>query len=251
MIHETLPQYQINFIQNIDSTIRPLPQTEVSEESFIDHQYGFDPYWEDHRYGQDNLEYRYTYDKPIEQFEVDDIIDDSHVSDTLRHALIDLWTINSQLPGTSPLPHFTRFFHPNKLGQQPVIDNETALQLKSTPDGSIKILQLSTNLHRKNKRKMLYFPMDFGDLTIDSLIEKGALSSAITEADFVQIKQIAPQKILKEGLPSDFQIMVDNGQLETPIATTELQLAVGDITFVERFIVLSNLANPRIGLLSL
>ena len=38
LIHKTLP----HFTQNFDSTLRPLPQTEVSEEIFIDHQYGFD-----------------------------------------------------------------------------------------------------------------------------------------------------------------------------------------------------------------
>ena len=45
--------------------------------------------------------------------------------------------------------------------------------------------------------------------------------------------------------------MVANGQLETPIATIELKFDVGEIKFVERFIVMSNLANPLIGLLFL
>ena len=39
--------------------------------------------------------------------------------------------------------------------------------------------------------------------------------------------------------------------METPIATTELQFEVDGITFVERFIVTANLANPLIGLLIL
>ena len=126
------------------------------------------------------------------------------MSDTLRHALTDLSTINTHLPGTSPLPHFTPFVHPNKFTQQPVIDNEIALQMKSTPDGSVKFLQLLTNLHPKNKRSMLYFPMDFVDLTIDGLIDTGALSNAISEADFDQITQISPYKTLKEGPPTGF-----------------------------------------------
>ena len=37
--------------------------------------------------------------------EGDDTITESHVSDTLRYALTDLWTLNPQFPGTSPLPH--------------------------------------------------------------------------------------------------------------------------------------------------
>ena len=45
--------------------------------------------------------------------------------------------------------------------------------------------------------------------------------------------------------------MVANGQLEAPIATVELPFEVGDITFREKFTVLTNLKNPLIGLLFL
>ena len=45
--------------------------------------------------------------------------------------------------------------------------------------------------------------------------------------------------------------MVANGQLEAPIATVELQFEVGDITFREKFIVMTNLTSPLIGLLFL
>ena len=68
-----------------------------------------------------------------------------------------------------------------------------------------------TDLHLKNKRKMLYFSMDFEDLTNDGKIDPGGLSSCISEADLEQFKQIAPQKILKESPPPDFQIMVASG----------------------------------------
>ena len=36
-----------------------------------------------------------------------------------------------------------------------------------------KYMPLSTNLWLKQKRRMLYFPMDFGELTIDGLIDTG------------------------------------------------------------------------------
>ena len=42
-----------------------------------------------------------------------------------------------------------------------------------------------------------------------------------------------------------------NGHLETPRATAELQLEVRDILFKERFLVMTNLTNPLIGLLFL
>ena len=169
------------------------------------------------------------------------------MSDTLRQTLLHLWTINPQLPGTSPLRHFTPFVHSNKPRRQRFTDKESVPKLKSTPDGSIKLLSLSTYLHPKNKKQMLYFLIDFGDLGIDGLIDIGALSSAILEADLDQIKHIATQKILKERSPPDFQIMLATRQLETPIATTELQSEVIVNIFLERIIFLADLANPLIG----
>ena len=96
---------------------------------------------------------------------------------------------------------------------------------------------------------MLYFPMDIGELNIDGLIDTGALSSAIPEADLRKIRLLAPHTILNDGPPPEFQIMVANGQLEAPIATVELQIGVGDIMFREKFIVMTNLTSPLIGLL--
>ena len=93
--------------------------------------------------------------------------------------------------------------------------------------------------------------MDFGELNIDGPIDMGALSSAIPEADLHKIRLVAPHTILNEGPPHEFQIMVANGQLEAPIATVEMQFEVGDITFREKFIVMTNLTNPLIGLLLL
>ena len=83
--------------------------------------------------------------------------------------------------------------------------------------------------------------MDFGELTIDGLIDTGALSSAIPGADLREFRLLAPHTILNEGPPREFQIMVANKQLEAPIATVELQFEVGDVTFREKFIVITNL----------
>ena len=43
--------------------------------------------------------------------------------------------------------------------------------------------------------------------------------------------------------------MVASGQLEAPIATVKLQFEVVDITLREKFIVMTNLTSPLIGLL--
>ena len=43
---------------------------------------------------------------------------------------------------------------------------------------------------------MLYFPLEFGELNIDGLIDTGALSSAIPEADLHKIRLLAPHTVL-------------------------------------------------------
>ena len=196
------------------------------------------------------MEYKGTYNKPSDQIECDDLFTDAHVSDALRYALIDLWTVNPHLPDTSALPNFQP--RPQNLKRQTaVVDDQNVPQLQVTPDGLTRFLPLSRNPPLKNKRKMLYFPMDFGELKIDGLIDTGALSSAIPEADLRKIRLLAPHKILNEGPPPEFQIMVANGQLEAPIATVELQFEVGDITFREKFIVMTNLTSPLIVILDM
>ena len=250
IIHKTLPTYENDYTDNFDTHFRPLPEVVAYDPYFVDPQYGLDPYWDEEIHDQDKLEYKDTYNRINDQNECDDLITDAHVSDALGYAVIDLWTVNPQLPDTSPLPNF-RPRPQNQKRQIPVIDDQILLQLQVTPDGLTRFLPLSTNLPLKNKRKMLYFPMDFGELNIDGLIDMGALSSAILEADLRKIRLLAPHTILNEGPPPEFQIMVANGQLEAPIATVELQFEVGDITFREKFIVMTNLTRPLIGLLFL
>ena len=250
IIHKTLPTYEYDYTDTFHTHFRPLPEVVAYDPYFVVPKYGFDPYWDEEIYDQDKLEYKDTYNKLNDQIEYDDLITDAHVSDALRYAVIDLWTVNPQLPDTSPLPNF-RPRPQNQQRQIAVIDDQNLPQLQVTPDGLKRFLLLSTNLPLKNERKMLHFPMDFGELNIDGLIETGALSSAIPEADLRKIRLLAPHTILNEGPPPEFQIMVANEQLEAPIATVELQFEVGDITFREKFIILTNLTSPLIGLLFL
>ena len=109
-----------------------------------------------------------------------------------------------------------------------------------TRTGEPNYVPLTTNLGLKNKRRMLYFPMDFGELTLDGLVDTGALSSAIPETDLRKIRLLASQSIVKKGPAPNFQIMVANGQLETPKGTVKLKFEVGDIEFYEIFIVMEN-----------
>ena len=75
----------------------------------------------------------------------------------------------------------------------------------------------------------------------------GALSSAISEADPRKIRLLAPQSIVKEGPAPNFQIIVANGQLETPKSTVDFKFEIGDIEFLETFIVMEKLTIPLFG----
>ena len=217
IIHKTLPTYEYDYTDNFDTQYRPLREVVAYDAYCVDPQYGLDPYWDEELYDQDKLEYKATYNKPSDQIECDDLITDAHVSDALRYALIDLWIVNPHLPDTSSLPNFQP--RPQNLQRQTaVIDEQILPQLQVTPDGLTRFLPLSTNLPLNNKRKMQYFPMDFEKLNNDGLIDTGALSSAIPEADLRKIRLLAPHTILNEGPPPELQIMVANGQLVAPIA---------------------------------
>ena len=134
---------------------------------------------------------------------------------------------------------------------QSLLDEKQFQNILITKEGEPDCIPLSTSINLKCKKRMLYFPMDFGELTIDGLIDTGALSSAIPEMDLRKIRLLSPQSVVREGPPPNFQIMVANGQLETPKSTIELKFEVGDIEFHEIFIVMENLTGPIIGLMFL
>ena len=113
-----------------------------------------------------------------------------------------------------------------------------------TKDSDPDCIPLSTNINLKCKKRMLYFPMQFGELTIDGLTETGALSIAIPVMDLRKIRLLSPQSVIREGPPPIFQIIVANGQLETPKSTIEPKFEVGDIQFHEIVIVMEHLTVP-------
>ena len=186
VIHKTLQTYECDYTDNFQTQFRPLPEVVAYDTYFVDPQYGLHPYWDEDLYDHDKLEYKDTYKKPNDQIESDNLITDAHVSDALRYALIDLWTVNPQLSDLSALPNFQP--RPkNQQRQTAVIEDQISPQLQVTPDGLTNFLPISTNLPLK-KRKMLFLPMDFGELNVDGLIDTGALSSAIPEADWGKIR---------------------------------------------------------------
>ena len=90
--------------------------------------------------------------------------------------------------------------------------------------------------------------MDFQDLTLDALIDSGALVNCISETDYNKILQMSPKDIVKEMEPPPFKLQVANGDIEAPTKTIILQFEMGDWNFKETFIVAKRLTGPILGL---
>ena len=178
------------------------------------------PFCDEDLFDQHKWEYKDTHNKSNDQVESDDLIRDAHVPDALRYALIDLWTVSPHLTDRSPLPNF----QPRPKSQQrqiALIHNQNSPQLQVTPDIFTRFLHLSKNLPLKNKRKRLYFTMDFEELIINWFIDTGALSCANQGDDLRNTRLLAQHTKLNQVHLLEFQIMVTDGQLEVPIVTVE------------------------------
>ena len=236
--------YRRNSNHNDSETqFRPLQTIEDYNPQYYDPQFGKDPYWDEDLYDKKNLHFC-NEDYPPTDDEDDPAVEDN----TLSRALIHLWQPNFEatIPEVDVIHRQEDHKAPNSL-----LDETAFLHLLVSKEGESPYVPLSTNLGPKFKRRMLYFPMDFGELTLDGLIDTGAHSSAIPEADLRKRRLLAPQSIVKEGPAPSFQILVANGDLETPKSTVELKFEVGDIEFHENFIVMEKLSSPIIGLMFL
>ena len=210
---------------------------------YLDPEYGKDPYWDDELYDRQNLRFKRDHYPPT------DDEDDPQIEDTkLSRTLIGLWQPNSEaLIEEIEEPQYQEVYQ----GLNSLLDERAFLHILVEQQGEPSYVPLSTNLGLKIKRRMLYVPMDFGELTLDGLIDTGAHSSAIPEANLRKIQLLAPQSIVKEGPAPSFQIMVANGDIETLKSTVELNFEMGDFEFHEIFIVMEKLSSPIIGLMFL
>ena len=245
IVHNDRPDrfYEIDHTKDFVTQFRPLPLIEDYHPQYPDPKYGKDPYWDDELYDRQNLQFR------RDDYPPTDDKDDPQIEDTkLSRALNELWQPNSEaLIAETEEPQHQEDYQ----GLNSLLDETTFLHILVEHQGEPPYVPLSTNLGLKNKRRMLYFPMDFEELTLDGLIDTGAHSSAKPEADLRKIRLLAPQSIVKEGPSPSFLIMVANGNLETLKSTVELKFEVGDIEFHEIFIVMEKLFSPIIGLMFL
>ena len=238
-----------NSLQNDTSTIRLIPLIDDYDPYYPDPDYGFDPYWEANCYNQHHLYFYQNFNKQNSNIEPDSLETDHALNTVLINARVDPWQQGPQL--THQTSHSDVGLKSQHVGPQVSLATVVAARFGSTlvsRTGGPDYVPLTTNLGLKYKRRMLYFPIDFGELTLDGLVDTGALSSAIPEADLRKIRLLATQSIVKERPAPHFQIMVANGQLETPKSTVELKFEIGDTEFHEIFVVMEKLTSPLIGL---
>ena len=98
----------------------------------------------------------------------------------MSRALIELWQPNFE--ATSSEVEATQRQEDHK-GPTSLLDETAFLHPLVAKEGEPSYVPHSTNLRLKFKRRMLYFPMDLGELTRDGLIDTGAHSCAIPETE--------------------------------------------------------------------
>ena len=92
------------------------------------------------------------------------------MDNTLSRALIEAWQSNFE--ATSLGVEVTQRQEDHK-GPTSLLDETVFLHLVVVKEGEPSYVPLSTNLGLKFKRRMLYFSMDFEELTLDGLIDTG------------------------------------------------------------------------------
>ena len=183
-----LPIWDPGYTTTFTTRFRPIPLVDDYNPTYIDPDYGRDPYWDTELYNQDLLHFQYVPD------DIDHYNKIVHENPPITHnkktrALFETWQMNDD----TNHPVF-----PNPLGTennedyaeqfpQSLLDKKQFQNVIITKDREPDCLPLSNNNNLKCKKRMLYFPMDFGELTIDGLIDTGALSSAIPEMDLRKI----------------------------------------------------------------
>ena len=109
-------------------------------------------------------------------------------------------------------------------------------------------IPLHSTIFLKNRRRMLYLPLEFGEITMDGLVDSGAFINAKSWSDYNIIKMSSDNCVIKEYPQPPFKIECANAQLEQPIATADIQFNIGTYTFTDTFVIQSKTSFPIIGL---
>ena len=137
---------------------------------------------------------------------------------------------------------------PNPLGtKNPETHAETIPQHSHNKDGKPDCIPFSTTINLKCKKRMLYFPMDYGELTIDGIIGTGALSSAIPEKDLWKFRLLSPQSVIQvflqrnhTGRTQDELLLYPENAVYGILQPSDLLHEKGDITFCPALVTLND-----------
>ena len=174
IVHNDRPyrSYKMDYTKDFETQFRPSELIEYYNPQYIDPEYGKDSLWDDELCDQENLQLRHDNYPPT-----DDENDPEVKDNELSRALSELSEQNSEANNQEEIEEYQRqevHLIPNRL-----LDEKAFLHVLVTKEGELAYIPFPTNTGLKLKRRMLYFPMDFGELTLDSLIDTGPPSSAI------------------------------------------------------------------------
>ena len=90
-------------------------------------------------------------------------------------------------------------------------------------------MPLHSTIVLKRRRRMLYLPLEFGEITMDGLVDSGAFINPMSWSDYNAIKMKSESCVIEEYPQPPFKIECANAQLEQPIATADT--VVSTMTF--------------------
>ena len=203
MIHKTLPTYDNDFTDNFDTKFKHFPEVVAYDTNFVDTQYGLAPFGMKICMIRTNWSTKILTTNLMTKLKV-------MIAFPMHMYQLHLKCIDRFRGSQST---FTWYISTTKLSVQttkPTKANSSPWRPNFTtaPGNTRRSHTVSPAINKlaiKNQRKMLYFPMDFGELKIDRLIDTGALSSTIPEADLCKIRLMARKEIFNERPPPEFQ----------------------------------------------
>ena len=178
------PIWDPGYTTNFTTRFRPIPFIEDYNPTYIiDPDYGRDPHWDTGVYNQDLLQFQQVVDD-IELYQGSAYRNPRTTHNKKTRALFKNWQM---IDGTNHsifanLLETENNEYTTDTTPQSLFDEKEFENLPVTK-GEPECIPLSANINLKSKKRMLYFPMDFRELTIEGLIHTGALSSAIPEMD--------------------------------------------------------------------
>ena len=107
---------------------------------------------------------------------------------------------------------------------------------------------LSPTLHLNKKDKMLFVPLQFNSYENQSLLDTGAVQSALSEAELRKITAAHPEAVLDQLPPPNFKVQIANGNLVPIRKHVVLRFFIAGKVFEEVFLVLATMGTILIGM---